>query len=609
LKENNRSKEYDKRIQKQIENKFNQILPLATVVSWVSAIAIFKSPIPEIFFYFNTIIGIVFLLLHLFRESISTEFKIYLSILVPYLMGVASFLDGAFNSSGILLILIANIIAVLLFAKRKSRMFSVISIATFGLLWLYTQNNISSASQIDNSYWIVKAAVFVLFLLIFNVIVYSIREYLIKTIFDLEKSLHKIEHLAYYDQLTNLPNLYYLKKKWDEEKVSSKGTFLLVKIKDLDLINSIYGNKIGDRLLNVLGEIMSIEENNQKVVRASGSEFLVWLPNKRKTDVINWVSDIRNKLSCEIKKQEINPRVDLLVGYTECEDENLSLEECLQKAQLALSYAKDDKNSDVIAYDNTLATLLRTQEELKDLLIVALNENEFEMFYQTKIDVNKDKVIGVEALARWYNTKLGFVSPEIFIPIIESLNKSVKFGTLTIEKAFSDYNRLSQKYNNDDLSLAINISPSFLLSSEFIPTIKKIAEKYSIDCSRVILEITEEVMLHKVDMVNDIFKELQIEGYRISLDDFGTGFSSLNYLIEYDIDELKIDRSFLKNLEENQKVLVLLESIEHIAKEYKLSIVIEGIETIKQLQILKRFDFNQMQGYYFSHPQPLQNSI
>jgi len=609
LKENNRSKEYDKRIQKQIESKFNQILPLATVVSWVSAIAIFKSPIPEIFFYFNTIIGIVFLLLHLFKESISTEFKIYLSILVPYLMGVASFLDGAFNSSGILLILIANIIAVLLFAKRKSRMFSVISIVTFGFLWLYTQNNISSASQIDNSYWIVKAAVFVLFLLIFNVIVYSIREYLIKTIFDLEKSLHKIEQLAYYDQLTNLPNLYYLKKKWDEKKVSSKGTFLLVKIKDLDLINSIYGNKIGDRLLNVLGEIMSIEENNQKVVRASGSEFLVWLPKKRKPDVINWVSDIRNKLSCEIKKQEINPRVDLLVGYTECEDENLSLEECLQKAQLALSYAKDDKNSDVIAYDNTLATLLKTQEELKDLLIVALNENEFEMFYQTKIDVNKDKVIGVEALARWYNTKLGFVSPEIFIPIIESLNKSVKFGTLTIEKAFSDYNRLSQKYNNDDLSLAINISPSFLLSSEFIPTIKKIAEKYSIDCSRVILEITEEVMLHKADMVNDIFKELQIEGYRISLDDFGTGFSSLNYLIEYDIDELKIDRSFLKNLEKNQKVLVLLESIEHIAKEYKLSIVIEGIETIKQLQILKRFNFNQMQGYYFSHPQPLQNSI
>src|SRR6056297_941333 len=178
--------EYDKRIQKKIEEKFNQALPAAVLVCWISAFAIYNSPIPIFFVYLNFISGVIFLVLQIYKNIISTEIKIYSSILVSYIMGVTSFLDGAFNSAGIILILIANTIAVLLFAKKKSGIFTYISIVTFLLLWIYTRSTVASAEQINSSYWIIKFVVFLLFLLIFNVIVFSIRKYLIKTIFDLE---------------------------------------------------------------------------------------------------------------------------------------------------------------------------------------------------------------------------------------------------------------------------------------------------------------------------------------------------------------------------------------------------------------------------------------
>ncbi len=599
--------EYDKKIQLKIENKFNQILPASIIVCWVSAVAIFSSPIPKVFFYLNFVVGIIFMVLHVYRKEISIEMKIYTTIFIPYIMGIISFLDGGFKSSGIILLLIANIIAVMLFAKKKSRFFSFISILTFLALWVYTKNSGNLAlSQIDNSYWIVKFVVFLLFILIFNVIVFSIREYLIKSIFDLENSLLKIEDLAYYDQLTKLPNFYYMQKGWESSTSLSNGLFMIVKLKDLNIINSIYGNDIGDKVLVELGnKMLEIKDQEHIVARSGGNEFAIWMPGEGRNIINDWLSALKKILKKDFNELGMSYRIDFLIGYTICKKERNNLQDCLQKAQLAMTYAKNNKNSDIVAYDQNLANLLQQQEKLKDLLMEALQNKDFNLYYQTKVDIEKDKVIGVEALARWHHDDLGFTSPAIFVPLIESMNMYEEFGIITIEKAFQDYQRLCEKYKSDELSLAINISPSFLLAEKFLPLLIEKASSYQIKPGNIILEITEEVILQGTSRVNNLLYKLQKEGFIISLDDFGTGFSSLNYLMEYNIDELKIDRTFLKNLCNNVKTITILESIEYIARSYKLNIVIEGVETDDQLQILKRFDFKCMQGYFFSYPQPL----
>ena len=277
---------------------------------------------------------------------------------------------------------------------------------------------------------------------------------------------------------------------------------------------------------------------------------------------------------------------------------------CLQKATLTLAYSKDHNILEPSSYKDALDVELRRKELLKDLVGDALNNDEFKLYYQAKYDSRTQKVIGVEALARWLHKDLGFISPTEFIPIIESLNMSKEFGEFIIKKACLEYKQLKEKYN-ESLSLSVNISPSHIVEDSIIKTILDSLKEYHIPTRKFIVEITEEIMIEGIDKVLPIVDILRSKNVKISLDDFGTGYSSLNYLTQLSLDELKIDKTFVDQIGKKEGIKYLLENIIRLSDQFKLDIIAEGVETIEQLDVLNELGCYHIQGYYYAKPEPL----
>lgn len=257
-----------------------------------------------------------------------------------------------------------------------------------------------------------------------------------------------------------------------------------------------------------------------------------------------------------------------------------------------------------MSYDSLLEEQFRTDETIKNLLPFAIAQDEITICYQEKTDCDLNKVVGVEALARWISPVLGDVSPTVFVPILEKANLSETFGRMIIQKVLDEYPRLIEKYN-PEITVSINISPSHLASIEFTEFVIGEVEKRGIDATRITLEITEDSLIESLDIIAGVLFKLRNFGFKISLDDFGTGYSSLSYLSRLGFDELKIDRSFINQLNEDSRTGMLIRTIINLKDTYGIDVVAEGVETQVQSDILKDFGCNVHQGYLFSKPTPL----
>jgi EAL domain-containing protein (putative c-di-GMP-specific phosphodiesterase class I) len=234
----------------------------------------------------------------------------------------------------------------------------------------------------------------------------------------------------------------------------------------------------------------------------------------------------------------------------------------------------------------------------------ALKNHEITVYYQSKINFETKKVVGVEALARWKSEELGFVPPNIFIPAITKLNLMNEFGSYMIDQVLGSYKKIQKKYG-EDVSVSINISPANFMDSKFYSRLKETVLHYQVPPEKVILEITEDVFISDYDGICDIITKVHNLGIRVSIDDFGTGYSSLNYLTNMNFDEMKIDKSFIDQIIDDEKVFKLFQILCNIAEVYGYDIVAEGVETKKQLEKIKETSLKVIQGYLFSKPEPL----
>jgi EAL domain-containing protein (putative c-di-GMP-specific phosphodiesterase class I) len=331
----------------------------------------------------------------------------------------------------------------------------------------------------------------------------------------------------------------------------------------------------------------------------------MWIENISETELMTWFDQVNLFFKRDFVSPNMNKKLSFYIGYAAYTMGENKLEACYQKASLALTYAKSNDIQDIIAYNETFERLLRHDEHLKELLLSAIANKTFEIYYQTKVDALTNEIIGVEALARWCPPTLGYIGPSIFVPMVEKMHQAIVFGGIIIEKVFMEYDQLCRKYKKT-MRVAINISPSHLMSEGFVQYVSQMAKKYNIQMENIILEMTEEVMIQGEQSVNVILNDIRQLGINISLDDFGTGYSSLNYLIKLDVDELKIDKSFIDQLRNNDKIIVLLQSIIYIAKKYDLVLIAEGVETQEQRDKLVELGCHNMQGYYYSKPEPIE---
>lgn len=590
-------------LQTQLENYTDKLLPYAAAATWISALAVIFSSIPRCYIWLDLIFGAIFLLMYIFRRHMAVEVKIAVTMLVPFIIGVVSFIDGGFNSAGVTLILISNVLAVMLMPRWISLWTSGLSIAVITGLWAWFRL-VGHMTELEDAIFIIQLLAIAIFLLILHVVVYMVRYFLDLSIEELEDTLQTVNELAYYDQLTGLENMDMIGKILDNNaaELGEAGYVILVKVHDLRAINTVYGDEAGDMLICTLADRLrdSIREGD-RVARIDGSTMAIWFRHEEGIDITQRLVELNDKWSDEIKHEDMVLRPSFYIAYASYEDG--SHRKTYEDARIAMAFAIEEKIREPLFYDRQHSKGFMDRKNLKEKIYEALEKKAFYVAYQPKIDISTGRTIGLEALARWKSKAGDSISPVVFIPLIEEMNKMVTFTNQILDVVFDEWNRLVEFYGQG-ISVSINVSPAVIMSSNFCERLKEKTKQTRIANETIILELTEEIMINDWEKVSKIQQDLKTAGFRLSLDDFGSGYASFTYLVEMAFDEIKIDKSLVWAMG-SDGMEAMISAIIRMSEELNIDLIAEGVETEEQKLVLEALGCRYMQGYLFARPEPL----
>ncbi len=417
---------------------------------------------------------------------------------------------------------------------------------------------------------------------------------------------------AFYDLLTRIPNRNAFHKTLEEilpdylkpELINQLyGAVIILDLDNFRWLNDSFGHGFGDQLLiKIVQRISSLKDERFLLMRLGGDEFAVILKDYSNTPEIKQkVSQIQNQFSIPFQVGETEIQITPSAGVVIIPQDGSSVEEILKHADTALSVAKNRGKNQFAFFNGTMAEEALKRMSMEINLRNAVRMEKFSLVYQPQYNIRQNKMIGVEALLRWTNPDLGYVSPTEFIPIAEANGLINELGNWMINQSFFVAKKLNQNRTHP-LIMSINISPNQLHKMDFVEHIIKIAKEHKVTPKWVTLEITETALMTSFNENIQKIQTLLSHGFNFALDDFGTGYSSLNYLLRIPSNLLKIDRSFIKDLPNSEKHRRLVNTIIGVAHDLKMEVIAEGVETEEQLGILKLYECDFLQGYLFNKP-------
>ncbi len=434
------------------------------------------------------------------------------------------------------------------------------------------------------------------------IVTFNILLYLIFKIFNREQKLarKRLIFQANHDQLTGLPNRYYLAKHFKDWTKSCNGKFSIFFI-DLDnfkIINDNYGHLTGDKILVEVAQRIEHQFKDLNV-RHGGDEFIIFIPEDDEAYLIQLANNFINDLMLPMTADNTEFSVTSSIGIVRAPANGTELGILLSKADIAMYEAKKHRN-EAFLFSEELEQRSTYNTTIEKELRSAIERDELSMVYQPQIDTATKRTIGVEALVRWNNQDLGNVPPCDFIPIAESMGLMNELGQFITFRAIEEIEEVCRQ--RGPLRLSINVSVQQLLTDGFFEFFQKeIARRTNNDLS-FMLEVTESMFIEDLKLAVFVLQRFSDIGVEISLDDFGTGFSSLSLLANLPIHELKVDKSFIDQILTDEKAKRLVHSIITIGKDLKLTTIAEGVEEQDQLEILQAFGCDLIQGYYYSRP-------
>ncbi len=423
-----------------------------------------------------------------------------------------------------------------------------------------------------------------------------------------KKAEDRLNYLAYYDNLTALPNRRLFSDRLQEAmKEADRNEWLVVVLfVDLDQfknINDSLGHSAGDILLKESAErLQGCVREIDTVSRLGGDEFTLLLRDIENVDNATVVAE--KIIECFSKPFHIknqNLYITASIGITVYPLDDNNIDGLIKNADAAMYHAKDAGRNNFQFYSHEMTARAKERMELANDLRQALARNEFILFYQPKIDITNNTIVGMEALIRWQHPQQGLIAPERFIGVAEETGLIVPIGEWVLREACK-HNQDLQDSGLPPIQVSVNLSARQLRESSLLQTIDQILKETGLDPALLDLEITESMLMSDVDRVIQILNELSVFGITISVDDFGTGYSSLAYLKQFPVSTLKIDRSFINDIAEDKDDMSITIAIINMATALDMKTVAEGVETKEQLDFLKRYKCNLIQGNYFSKP-------
>jgi diguanylate cyclase (GGDEF)-like protein len=442
-------------------------------------------------------------------------------------------------------------------------------------------------------------------------------EHLLHAIEARKKAEEAISHLAFHDELTNLPNrrLFMEHLAKDISRSRRHGFFGAVLFLDLNrfkVINDTLGHATGDQLLITVAKILnSIVRKEDTVARLSGDEFVIQFSKvaDNESNRIKFIQVVLEKIhrvfSKPIKAGEHTLHVTSSIGVEMYPNGDASADDILHHADTAMYQAKTHGGNSSSFYDEQLSADLKLRLELeKELQVAVENTEQFELFYQPQY-TSSGICIGAEALIRWNNPSRGIVSPADFIPIAEETGLMLKIGRWVTRQACEDLAALHEFGMPITFkTISINVSAIQLSQENFVSELLGVIKEKSVPSEMLSIELTESALIENIEEVIRSISELREQGVTTSIDDFGTGYSSLAYLSRLPVETLKIDQAFVRNIHSDKGNRAIVDAIMALGKSLHLNIIAEGVEVIDELTCLKNLECKHYQGYYFSRPIP-----
>ena len=414
----------------------------------------------------------------------------------------------------------------------------------------------------------------------------------------------EINKLALSDPLTGLMNRTKFNKQMDSvvSKLERYGTAFSVMFLDLDnfkIINDTRGHLVGDKLLKkVAKRISETVRETDSVARLGGDEFaIIMRDNCAAGAAARLASKLLEKVSRPYMIDGERHKVGISIGIALAPQNGTQPTQLLRNADLALYRSKADGRGVFRFFESQMDSDQREKRMLEGELREAIDENQFELYFQPLVSPHDGRPTGMEALIRWNHPIRGTVSPAEFIPIAEQSSLIQEIGNWTLQEAC----RIASHWP-EEVGIAVNLSAQHFIGTDIVDHTKKALQISGLDAARLELEITESLLINNAEEVLKVLRALKKLGVSIALDDFGTGYSSLSYILKYPFDKIKIDRSFVETSHEDDAAKAILHMIGTLGQSLNIKITAEGVETAEQAEFLKSINCDQYQGYYFSKP-------
>lgn len=443
---------------------------------------------------------------------------------------------------------------------------------------------------------------------------------LVRVLLKRQASEDEIRYLAYFDSLTTLPNRASFKERLDlllheTQEHNTTGAILFMDIDEFKRINDTLGHDVGDELLKQVSTRLtqqmrqndainrgSIIESKNFVTRLGGDEFTLLLTDIKDEKSAGLVANrILEHISQPFNLKHHEVYVTSSIGIALFPRDGDNVEQLLKHADIAMYHAKNMGKNNYQFYLKQMSSHNEKRLDLELKLHQALENQEFQLHYQPQIDTANNKIVAAEALIRWQQSDLGMILPDDFISLAEETGQIFQIGEWVINEACRQ-NKAWQEAGLLPIRISVNLSSLQFMQEDLCKTIADILHKTQLKPEYLEIEITESIMMRNIEQTIAIIYELSDMGINVSVDDFGTGYSSLSYLKKFPLESLKIDRSFVLDIPEDNDDMMITSAIISMAKSLNLNVIAEGVESLEQVEFLKKHQCDLMQGYYFSRP-------